>query len=322
MEKRKIGGGSDCLKVNPIGLGCMSMSWAYGKPDKKESESLLSAALEMGYDFFDTSDLYGLGHNEELIGRILSPVYSKLTLATKCGILVEDDGKRSYNGHPDYIKQCCEDSLKRLNADVIDLYYLHRPDPNVPIEESVGALADLKKAGKIRAIGLSEVNDELLRRGHSTHPIAALQSEYSLSTRNPEVKILDTCRELGITFIPFSPLGRALQCGVIRNENDIDPKDFRKTLPRFSGENLVDNLALVDQVKDIADRNECTLAQVSLAWLLNLDKTLIPIPGTKHLEYAKENIEAVNVSLSDADMTLLDSIMNHKTVKGGRYPQG
>lgn len=319
MKKRPLG--TDGLEVNEIGLGCMSMSWAYGKPDSAESERTLKGALEAGYDFLDTSNVYGLGHNEALIGNTLKNERSRYTLASKCGIVVKDDGGRGVCGEPDYIKQCCEESLERLQTDVIDLYYLHRPDPQVPIEESVGAFVELKEAGKIRYIGLSEVNDETLRRAHATHPITALQSEYSLSTRVPENKILASCKELGITFVPFSPLGRALQCGKVTSLEDLEEHDFRRSLPRFQPDNLAKNLVLVEEMNTIAGDYNCTLAQLSLAWVLAKDESLIPIPGTKHFDFMTENAAAADISLSTTDVERLDQIMNEETIHGHRYPE-
>ncbi|MEX2525081.1 MAG: aldo/keto reductase [Gammaproteobacteria bacterium] len=318
MKTRKLGN----FEVSAIGLGCMSMSQAYGTPDPDESEKTLRRALEIGYTFFDTASVYGAGHNEELIGRVLGPYRDQFTLASKCGIVAGEGGVRGIDGTPENIKRTCEESLRRLRTDVIDLYYLHRRDFNVPIEDSVGALAELKQEGKIRAIGLSEVSSKTLRRAHEVHPITALQSEYSLWTRNPEHRVLPACRELGIAFVPFSPLGRGFLTGTIREpERDLEANDLRHRQPRFQERNFSNNLMLLKEFERIARDNNCTMAQLALAWVLAQENaTLIPVPGTKHVKYVEENAAATDLDISAADLARAGMIINAETVSGNRYP--
>jgi aryl-alcohol dehydrogenase-like predicted oxidoreductase len=320
MQTRKLGQ----FRVSAIGLGCMSMSQAYGTPDLKESERALKRALEVGYTFFDTASVYGAGHNEELVGRVLGADRDKFILASKCGIVVGEGGVRGVDCRPETIKQTCEDSLRRLNTDVIDLYYLHRRDFNVPIEESVGALAELVEEGKIRTIGLSEVSSVTLRRAHKVYPITAMQSEYSLWTRNPEHRVLEVCRELGVTFVPFSPLGRAFLTGAVRDvDRDLEENDLRRRMPRFNQENFRKNLLLLKEFERIARDNHCTMAQLALAWVLSRENgTLVPIPGTKHVKYVEENAAAVDLRISEGDLARADMIINAETVSGERYPPG
>jgi aryl-alcohol dehydrogenase-like predicted oxidoreductase len=318
MKTRKLGP----FEVSAIGLGCMSMSQAYGKADLQESERALKRALELGYTFFDTASVYGSGHNEELIGRVLGADRDRFVLASKCGIVAREDGSRGIDGRPETIRKTCEDSLRRLRTDILDLYYLHRRDFNVPIEDSVGALAELVEEGKIRTVGLSEVSSVTLRRAHRVHPITAVQSEYSLWTRNPEHRVLEACRELGIAFVPFSPLGRAFLAGTVRDvERDLEENDLRRRMPRFQGRNFEDNLMLLKEFERIARDNKCTMAQLALAWVLYRENgTLIPIPGTKHVKYVEENAAAVDLKIKKADLARADMIINAETVSGDRYP--
>ena len=314
MESRRLGQ----LEVSALGLGCMSMSQSYGAADHQESERALHRALDVGYTFLDTASLYGLGHNESLIGEILPSRRNEFILASKCGI-TSHGGKRVVDCTPENVKKTCEESLLRLNTDVIDLYYLHRRDFTVPIEESVGALADFVEAGKIRYIGLSECSSETIRRAHREHPICAVQSEYSLWTREPEYKVFDTCDELGIGFVPFSPLGRAFLSGKITDMQQLEENDMRQTMPRFLGENFNQNLALVNQLEEIAARNNCSTAQLSLAWVLAQNENFVPIPGTKHVNYVEENATAAELIISEEDLKLAGDIFADSKVQGERY---
>jgi aryl-alcohol dehydrogenase-like predicted oxidoreductase len=297
----------------------MSMSQAYGKPDRAESERALHRALDVGYTFLDTASIYGLGHNEKLVGQVLRDRRSEFVLASKCGIIVDEKGRRGVDCRPESVTRTCEESLERLGTEVIDLYYLHRRDANVPIEESVGALVDLLKAGKIRHIGLSEVSSSTLRRAHAVHPITAVQSEYSLWTRDPENKVLDACAELGVGFVPFSPLGRAFLAGGVPNLDVLEENDMRRYMPRFKDDNLEKNLALLKELRAIAADNQCTLAQLALAWVLERGDTLVPIPGTKHVAFVEENAAAATLQISAADLARAGEIMNADTVAGDRY---
>ena len=311
MKKRTIGS----LSVSEVGLGCMNMSMGYGKADDAESARLLNQALDVGYTFLDTAQVYGSGHNEELIGKSLEGRRNEYILATKCGL-----SRDGINGDPDGIMQSCENSLKRLRTDVIDLYYLHRVDPNIPIEESTGALARLVEQGKVREIGLSEVCSDNLRRAHKIHPIAALQSEYSLWSRTPERGILDVCDELNVAVVPFSPLGRAFLAGAATDVNQMVDGDLRTTIarPRFEPEAFRKNSELLTPYAEIAKQNNCTMAQLALAWLLHRDNS-IPIPGTKHIDFMKENAGASSVTLSAETVAKLDALINEKTIVGNRY---
>ncbi len=311
MKKRTIGS----LSVSEVGLGCMNMSMGYGKADDAESARLLNQALDVGYTFLDTAQVYGSGHNEELIGKSLEGRRNEYILATKCGL-----SRDGINGDPDGIMQSCENSLKRLRTDVIDLYYLHRVDPNIPIEESTGALARLVEQGKVREIGLSEVCSDNLRRAHKIHPIAALQSEYSLWSRTPERGILDVCDELNVAMVPFSPLGRAFLAGAATDVNEMVDGDLRTTIarPRFEPEAFRKNCELLEPYAEIAKQNNCTMAQLALAWLLHRDNS-IPIPGTKHIDFMKENAGASSVTLSAETVAKLDALINEKTIVGNRY---
>lgn len=314
MQSRQLGP----LKVSAIGLGCMSMSQSYGPADRKESERTLHRALDVGYSFLDTASLYGVGHNESLIGEVLAGRRREFVLASKCGIVVRN-GKRAIDCTPENVRRTCEESLRRLKTDVIDLYYLHRRDFNVPIEDSVGALADLVQAGKIRCIGLSECSSGTIRRAHRVHPVCAVQSEYSLWTRDPEYKVLEACKELGIGFVPFSPLGRAFLTGAITDMSRLEPDDMRQTMPRFLGENLRHNLQTLGGLQQIAERNHCTAAQLSLAWLLAQDDSFVPIPGTKHVCFVEENAAAADLSISNADLNEAGKLFAAHAVLGDRY---
>lgn len=319
MEQRKLGP----FTCSAISMGCMNVSHAYGTPPpEEESGKLLNAALDMGYTMLDTAALYGFGANESLIGKYLKTRRDEYTLASKCGMFKNEKGERTIDGRPETIKKTCEDALKRLNTDVIDLYYLHRCDKNVPIEESVGAMGELVKEGKVQTLGLSEIGADHLRRAHAEHAITALQTEYSLWTRNPEIAVLDACKELGVTFVAFSPLARGFLCGDLRDVSTFEEKDIRRAMPRFSAENYPKNLALLDQVAEVAKEEGVTLTQLALAWVLGVDKSIIAIPGTRTLPHLEENFSAGDVTLSEAAFTKLQDIMNQDTVVGPRYPAG
>lgn len=311
MKTRTIGS----LTVSEVGLGCMNMSMGYGKADDNKSEKLLNQALDVGYTFLDTAQVYGSGHNEELIGKALQKRRNEYILATKCGLTRE-----GINGDPDGIITSCENSLKRLRTDVIDLYYLHRVDPNIPIEESTGALSRLVEQGKVREIGLSEVCCDNLRKANTVHPIAALQSEYSLWSRTPERGILDVCKELGVSMVPFSPLGRAFLTGKVTDVSSMFEGDLRTTIarPRFEPDAFEQNRKLLEPLAKIADENKCSMAQLSLAWLLAQENN-IPIPGTKHIEYMIDNAGASAVNLNSDTIAQLNALINEDTVVGARY---
>jgi len=316
MHTRKLGQ----FEVSAIGLGCMSMSQSYGKPDRAESERALNRALDIGYTFLDTASLYGYGHNEKLIGEVLKHRRNEYVLASKCGLFRDKvTGQRTLDGSPEKIREICEESLTNLQTDVIDLYYLHRKDPKVPIEESFGAMADLIAAGKVRAVGLSEASSETIRRAHSVCPLTAVQSEYSLWTRIAEMKVLMTCHELGITFVPFSPLGRGFLTGKLRHTSELGEDDLRMSMPRFLGDNFRENVKLLNEYEHIASENNCTPAQLALAWLLSRDETVIPIPGTKHVSYVEENAGAADIKLASTVIQRLDQLINDSTVRGERY---
>ena len=315
MEKRSIGP----FEVSAIGLGCMGLSHGYGPPTARDqAERVLLGALDAGYSFFDTAAVYGLGRNEALVGEVLGPHRDRFVLASKCGITVGDE--RRIDGSPANLKDTCERSLKRLKTEVIDLYYLHRWDKRVPIEDSVGALADLVAEGKIKAIGLSEVSAPTLRRAHATHPIAALQTEYSPWTRNPEIAVLDACHELGITFVAFSPVGRGFLAGGVRDPSKFREGDMRVAMPRFQGEAFEANLRLLDRFTALAEAAGCTPAQLCLAWLMRKDPTLVSIPGTTRPKHMRENAGAAEVRLSDETVAQVDALVNASTVTGSRYP--
>ena len=311
------------FSVAPIGLGCMNLSHAYGAPPLPEAaERLLLRALDLGVTLFDTAALYGFGANETLVGRVLKPHRSRITLCSKggmAGVQFDDGVKRVIDGRPDAIRRNCEDSLQRLRTDVIDLYYLHRWDKSVPIEDSVGAMARLVEQGKVRALGLSEVSATTLRRAHAVHPIAAVQTEYSLWTRNPEIAVLEACRELGAAFVAFSPVARAFLTGTLRDVSGLQPKDIRRGMPRFTPQTYAANLQLLGPYAELARETGCTPAQLALAWLLHRGKHVIPIPGTTNLDHLEEDLAASEVPLSESTLLALDQLINQHTVVGQRY---
>ncbi|MBI4985238.1 MAG: aldo/keto reductase [Rhodocyclales bacterium] len=316
MQQRKLGP----YPVSALGLGCMNLSHAYAAPpDKAACAAVLERALDLGISHFDTAALYGFGANESLIGEVLGPHRREFTLVSKCGMFRNAAGLREIDGRPAVLRQTVEDSLKRLRTEVIDLCYLHRWDKRVPIEESVGALADLLQAGKIRAIGLSEVSATTLRRAHAVHPVAALQTEYSLWTRNPEIAVLAECRRLGVTFVAFSPLARGFLAGGLSDVAALEAKDIRRFMPRFEPDNYAANLKLFDAFAAIAAAQGCTPAQLALAWLLAQGEDILPIPGTTRLAHLEENAAAADLTLGRDVLDRLDALINQTTVVGHRY---
>jgi aryl-alcohol dehydrogenase-like predicted oxidoreductase len=324
MKERTIGG----TPVGEVGLGCMGMSQSYGPADDEESQRVFDRAYELGCNFWDTADVYGKGRNELLVAKALKRHRLNVVLATKVGHVydrsltshqdqVQANAPWIVDGTPEYIHKCIDQSLKRLQVDYINLYYLHRVDPLTPIEDTIGAMADLVKQGKVIHLGLSEASAETIRRAAKVHPITALQSEYSLWTRHVEQEILPTCRELGITFVPYSPLGRGFLTGTVRSTEELSDDDFRRRVPRFSGENFRKNLEILPVIQRVADRHNATLAQVALAWVLAQDLNMVPIPGTKRLAYLEENIAAADIQLTAEDFKELDGIQ----VYGERYPE-
>lgn len=321
MEQRKLG--DQGLSVSAIGLGCMGMSEFYGPGDDRESTATIRRALDLGINFIDTADMYGPFTNEVLVGKAIRGRRSQVILATKFGFVrkSEDLSYRTVSGKPEYVKSACDASLKRLGVDHIDLYYQHRVDPDVPIEETVGAMADLVKAGKVRCLGLSEASPETIRRAHTVHPISALQTEYSLWSRDPEDEIFPTLRELGIGFVAYSPLGRGFLTGQIRSYEDLSPTDFRRNAPRFQGENFRKNLDLVERIKEIANENGVTSAQLALAWVLAQGTDIVPIPGTRHKKYLEENVKALDIHLTQADLDAIEAAFPKGATQGARYPE-
>ncbi len=321
MEKRQLGKNGPLVPA--LGLGCMGMSDFYGPRDEAESLATLNHALDRGVTHLDTADMYGYGDNEVLLGKLLKARRSDVFLATKFGFIRDraDPGKRAVSGKADYVRAACEASLKRLGTDVIDLYYAHRIDATIPVEETIGAMAELVKAGKVRHLGLSEAGPTSLRRASAVHPIAALQSEYSLWSRDIEGKVLETCRELGIAFVPYSPLGRGFLTGQFKSINDLAPDDQRRTQPRFQGDNFARNLVLVDRVKAMAAQKGCTAAQLALAWVLAQGRDIIPIPGTRRIKNLEENLGALDVKLTAADLAEIEKVFPADAVAGTRYPE-
>nr|WP_315233289.1 aldo/keto reductase [uncultured Albidiferax sp.] len=315
MKNRQLGP----FSVSAIGLGCMNLSHAYGAPvTAEQGESVLLQALDRGVTLFDTAALYGFGANEELVGKVLSKHRRKFTLASKCG-MTGVDGKRVIDGRPATLKRTCDEALQRLRTDVIDLYYLHRWDKSVPIEDSVGALSDLVRQGKIQTIGLSEVSASTLRKAHAVHPITALQTEYSLWTRNPEIAVLQACKELGTAFVAFSPVARGYLTGTLRDVATLDPKDIRRGMPRFSPESYAANLRLLDGLGAIARDAGCSMAQLALAWLLHQGEHVIPIPGTTSRSHLDEDLEAADVVLPAEILARLDALMQPRAITAARY---
>jgi aryl-alcohol dehydrogenase-like predicted oxidoreductase len=319
LQQRRLGP----FTVSAIGLGCMNLSHAYGVPPSPDAAAaVLARALDLGVTHFDTAALYGFGANEELVGRVLAPFRSRITLASKCGIQgvnSEQGVRRAIDGRPETLKQTCEAALKRLRTDVIDLYYLHRWDKSVPIEDSVGALAELKSEGKIRAIGLSEVSAATLRRAHAEHAIAAVQSEYSLCTRNPEIAVLEACRESGATFVAFSPLARGFLTGAFPAVESLDAKDIRRSMPRFAVQNNTANLKLLDEFASLAGAANCSMAQLALAWVLTRGNHILAIPGTTSIAHLEENLAAGQLQLAADLVARLDVSINQRTMAGDRY---
>jgi len=318
IERRRLGRGGP--EISAIGLGCMGMSEFYGAGDESESIATIHEAIDRGVDFLDTADMYGVGRNELLVGRAIADRRERVFLATKFGNVRGADGSfQGVCGRPDYVRSACEASLKRLGIDVIDLYYQHRVDPDVAIEETVGAMAGLVEAGKVRFLGLSEAAPETVRRAHRTHPIVALQTEYSLWSRDAEAEILPTVRELGIAYVAYSPLGRGFLTGQFQSPTDFPDDDYRRFHPRFTGENFERNIALVREIEAMAAEKGCTAAQLAIAWVLAQGEDIVPIPGTKRREYLEQNIGALDVELSAGDLQRIDRILPPGAASGPRY---
>lgn len=319
MQTRTLG--SQGLQVSALGLGCMGMSDFYAGRDEAESVATINHALDRGVTFLDTADMYGMGANEELVGRVVRSRREWVVVATKFGNVRGTDGSfQGINGRPDYVRKACDASLKRTGLDFIDLYYQHRVDPEVPIEETVGAMAELVRAGKVKYLGLSEAAPATIRRAHAVHPITALQTEYSLWTRDPEGEILPVCRELGIGFVPYSPLGRGFLTGQFKSPDDLPEDDYRRHSPRFQGEAFGRNLDLVRAIEEMAQAKGCTPAQLALAWVLAQGDDIVPIPGTKRRTYLDDNLGALDVTLSDDDLRQIDKVLPPGAASGERYP--
>lgn len=319
MQTRKLGEG---LVVSALGLGCMGMSGVYGAADEQAATDTIHQAIDLGVTFLDTADAYGKGHNEILIGKAIADRRQRVVIATKFGLSDVSQGGYTVpvNGRPEYVRSACEASLRRLGVETIDLYYQHRVDPHTPIEETIGAMAELVTEGKVRFLGLSEASAATIRRAHAVHPIAALQSEYSLWSRDVEAEILPTCRELQIGFVPWSPLGRGFLTGQVKTFDDLDANDWRRVSPRFQGENFGRNLDLVAQIQEMADAKNCTPAQLAIAWLLQQGDDLVPIPGTKRVSYLLDNLGALDVKLTIAELDRIDTILPKGAASGDRYP--
>jgi aryl-alcohol dehydrogenase-like predicted oxidoreductase len=319
MDQRELG--TSGLKVSAIGLGCMGMSQSYGAPDDEESIRTLHRALDLGVTLIDTADAYGKGANETLVGRAIRERRRDVVVATKFGLVPGPGGPATeVDARPERVKTCCDASLARLGLDTIDLYYLHRIDPKVPVEETIGAMAELVRDGKVRFLGLSEAGPQTIRRAHRVHPIMALQSEYSLWTRDPERAVIPTCRDLRITFVPFSPLGRGFLTGALKEAETLTPTDVRRRLPRFDGENLRRNLALIQTLEQMARTRGHSTPQMALAWLLAKGPDIVPIPGTKRRRYLEENVQAADIALSATDVASLDEAFPMGAAAGDRYP--